>query len=50
MKYPWRDLFSAVSMMCLAGAVIHGFIGNPYAAATHVFIGTIATGLRGMCE
>lgn len=51
MKYfSWRTLFSLVMVLSLAGAVIHGFFGNPITSATHVFIGTIAAALRGTCD
>lgn len=46
----WRTIFDLVVFLSVGGAVVHGLIGNPYAAATHVFIGTIAAALRGTCE
>ena len=46
----WPAIFEITMLLSLVGAVVHGFIGNPYAAATHVFIGTIAAAFRGLCN
>lgn len=46
----WRAVFDLVVFLSVGGFMVHAIFGNPWAAGTHVFIGTVAALLRGVCD